>query len=71
MPPYRLPVDVSKGQFHASRIVQPQYRWWLVITSNYRCAHERRPNWWHRLWQRLLLGWTWAPIESPAAGQKT
>ena len=22
-------------------------------------AAPRKPNWWHRLWHRLLLGWKW------------
>jgi len=22
-----------------------------------------RPCWWHRLWQRILLGWRWTPTK--------
>lgn len=37
---------------------QPPYA--LYVTENFLLAtFDKRPNRWHRFWQRLLLGWRW------------
>lgn len=41
----------------------PAHQWWLVITPEFRIGHVARPSAWRRFWHRVLLGWTWEPIE--------
>lgn len=60
-----LPADViiradSPG-FIAAPVFEPP-KWRLVLTPLFALYHPRRPCWWFRLWQRLLLGWTWEPL---------
>jgi hypothetical protein len=33
--------------------------WYFRVAEHYLISQPTRPNWWFRLWQRLLLGWKW------------
>lgn len=39
-------------------------RWACVVAPGCKYYFHRRPCWWFRLWQRLLLGWRWSPRQS-------
>lgn len=36
-----------------------KYQWECVVGPGMSFCREHRPNWFHRLFQRLLLGWEW------------
>lgn len=40
----------------------PDYRWTLTISPGVWLHCEARPGAWVRLWQWVLLGWTWEPM---------
>lgn len=40
-------------------ILNPKYEYTLRITDNFNITSLSRPNWFHRLMHRLLLGWRW------------
>ena len=36
----------------------------LIITQMFKIQFTHPvPNWWFRLWYRLLLGWTWKKVD--------
>ncbi len=53
-----LHVSPDPIQFY-SAFQLPEQKWELHITDGFLVCHERRPNWWFRLMQRILLGWKW------------
>jgi len=38
--------------------VSPNHEYGLVFMT-----FTKKPSWWHRMWCRLLLGWTWVDAE--------
>jgi len=42
---------------------QYQSRLWIAKDSFNMFFVEPRPNWWHRMWQRVLLGFIWEEID--------
>ena len=54
--------DCIKG--HLTAIHHSDYQSRLRITPGLLFLLDRpKPNWWFRLWQRLLLGWTWEDVD--------
>ena len=45
----------------SSYVARPTWR--LIITPYFVVGGYLRPNWWHRLWHRVLLGWRWERME--------
>ena len=37
----------------------PKYKGYYSINNNLRISFEKKPNWFHRIMTRLLLGWRW------------
>lgn len=37
---------------------EPKSTLWLAEACCFHFA-KPKPNWWYRLWQRVLLGWKW------------
>ena len=50
---------ITYSQKHTEEINKHDYVGLWVITSSFRIRVRTKPNWFHRLMARLLLGWKW------------
>jgi len=51
--PVEIPVEVPVEEF----VNLNKYR--LYITQEFMVYHSYKPNWWIRMWQKLILGFRW------------
>lgn len=42
----------------------PTYKYKLIVNPNWCFFTNKRPNWFHRLMCRILLGWKWEIIKN-------
>ena len=57
---YQLNTDkLDEQEAPIPSIKKHRAKYMLVLTSNLVHDTEDRPNWWFRMWARLLLGWKW------------
>ena len=50
---------ITYSQKHTEEINKHDHVGLWVITSSFRIRVRTKPNWFHRLMARLLLGWKW------------
>ena len=61
---YMMPVLITMNEDGASD-------WELDIHGILMISGFLRPNWWHRLWHSVLLGWRWERVERTTDGKTT
>ena len=57
-------MEEDKQIVYSTLFFIPEKKSELRINTNFAIEFEKpMPNWWHRFWQKVLLGWEWRSLK--------